>query len=283
MKKIGRNDPCPCGSGKKYKKCCSGRKDSLPPEVRREFERIKAKQLQIEKQQGLGRSIISNEFKGYRLVFVRNRMYYSQKWKTFHDFLFEYIRMVFGKEWGKAEFAKPFEERHPVVQWYEIAHKYMKEHQAGDGAINTAPMTGAVSAYLNLSYNLYLLAHNVEVQERLIKRLKEISQFRGAQYETYVAAEFIKAGFKLEIENEEDNRTTHCEFTAISETTGKKYSIEAKARQPHKENVSVGNQLYNALKKKAKHERLIFININITDFMKEVPNIVMSLNAKKRH
>jgi preprotein translocase subunit SecA len=23
-KKIGRNDPCPCGSGKKYKKCCGG-------------------------------------------------------------------------------------------------------------------------------------------------------------------------------------------------------------------------------------------------------------------
>lgn len=23
--KIGRNDACPCGSGKKYKKCCLGR------------------------------------------------------------------------------------------------------------------------------------------------------------------------------------------------------------------------------------------------------------------
>jgi len=23
--KIGRNDPCPCGSGKKYKKCCEGK------------------------------------------------------------------------------------------------------------------------------------------------------------------------------------------------------------------------------------------------------------------
>jgi hypothetical protein len=22
MKKLGRNDPCPCGSGKKYKQCC---------------------------------------------------------------------------------------------------------------------------------------------------------------------------------------------------------------------------------------------------------------------
>ena len=24
-KRIGRNDPCPCGSGKKYKKCCLGK------------------------------------------------------------------------------------------------------------------------------------------------------------------------------------------------------------------------------------------------------------------
>ena len=23
--KVGRNDPCPCGSGKKFKKCCLGR------------------------------------------------------------------------------------------------------------------------------------------------------------------------------------------------------------------------------------------------------------------
>ena len=22
QKKVGRNDPCPCGSGKKYKRCC---------------------------------------------------------------------------------------------------------------------------------------------------------------------------------------------------------------------------------------------------------------------
>lgn len=26
--KIGKNDPCPCGSGKKYKKCCYGRNNS---------------------------------------------------------------------------------------------------------------------------------------------------------------------------------------------------------------------------------------------------------------
>ena len=26
--KVGRNDPCPCGSGKKYKKCC-GRAEAV--------------------------------------------------------------------------------------------------------------------------------------------------------------------------------------------------------------------------------------------------------------
>jgi preprotein translocase subunit SecA len=25
--KVGRNDPCPCGSGKKYKKCCGSNKE----------------------------------------------------------------------------------------------------------------------------------------------------------------------------------------------------------------------------------------------------------------
>jgi methionyl aminopeptidase len=32
--KVGRNDPCPCGSGLKYKKCCLGREGSTLEEVR---------------------------------------------------------------------------------------------------------------------------------------------------------------------------------------------------------------------------------------------------------
>ena len=30
--KIGRNDPCPCGSGLKYKRCCNGRAPAAPPQ-----------------------------------------------------------------------------------------------------------------------------------------------------------------------------------------------------------------------------------------------------------
>jgi len=29
--KVGRNEPCPCGSGKKFKKCCDGPTARLPP------------------------------------------------------------------------------------------------------------------------------------------------------------------------------------------------------------------------------------------------------------
>ena len=30
MAKISRNDPCPCGSGKKFKKCCLGKETGKP-------------------------------------------------------------------------------------------------------------------------------------------------------------------------------------------------------------------------------------------------------------
>jgi hypothetical protein len=37
MKKIGRNDPCPCGSGKKFKNCHLGREDELTLDGMGEF------------------------------------------------------------------------------------------------------------------------------------------------------------------------------------------------------------------------------------------------------
>jgi len=33
-KKIGRNDPCPCGSGKKYKNCHLGQSVEAPPKLK---------------------------------------------------------------------------------------------------------------------------------------------------------------------------------------------------------------------------------------------------------
>ena len=42
MAKIGRNDPCPCGSGQKYKRCC------LPREEAAAVERAAARAREVE-------------------------------------------------------------------------------------------------------------------------------------------------------------------------------------------------------------------------------------------
>lgn len=47
MKKIGRNDPCPCGSGKKYKKCCLDKKVQETSEAQ---TRYNPKQLKWEQE-----------------------------------------------------------------------------------------------------------------------------------------------------------------------------------------------------------------------------------------
>lgn len=33
IEKVGRNDPCPCGSGKKYKQCCLSKGASAPKKI----------------------------------------------------------------------------------------------------------------------------------------------------------------------------------------------------------------------------------------------------------
>jgi len=196
---------------------------------------------------------------------VGSRVHYSKSWKTFHDFLLDYIKLALGQEWGNAELKKPDPERHPILRWYRLVCEYQKEAMGGSKGVHSAPMTGAVEAYLGLAYNLYLLAHNAELQARLIKRLKDPLQFQGACYETYVAAAFIKAGFLVELEDEADPSRTHCEFTAIYPPTGRKFSVEAKARQPGKATANVGNQLYAALQKRTPEARVVFIDVNVPD------------------
>lgn len=283
--KVGRNDPCPCGSGKKFKKCCLNKAEDIAfesdSELRLKIAQLQARQQQIQKQQGLGRTIISMEFQGYRFVAAGSRLYHSKQWKTFHDFLFGYLKLVLGKEWGEHEFKKPFNEQHPILQWYKLASDYMKQQKQADREVNSAPMTGAIFALINLAYNLYLLEHNVKIQERLLGRLKNKDQFQGSLYETYVAAIFIRAGFQLVMEDEDDSKVSHCEFTAIAPKSNEKYSLEAKARQPHKDGVGIGRQLGGALKKNAQHKRVVFIDVNTPNLLSKMPQIIEELQQKE--
>jgi len=41
---IGRNDPCPCGSGKKYKHCCIEKGDAFLQKMAKKEAKLKAKE-----------------------------------------------------------------------------------------------------------------------------------------------------------------------------------------------------------------------------------------------
>jgi hypothetical protein len=292
LSKLGRNEPCHCGSGKKYKKCHL-RQDqeqddttSRATQARRSgpsradiaaMMRKREAQEEIRRiQQGLGRPIISNMFNDHRIVAVGNKIYWSKSWKTFPDFLNGYIKKTLGSEWGNDEKEKPAAERHPIMQWYELYARYQQETIKEKGQVSSAKITGLVACYLGLAYSLYLIAHNVELQARLVKRLIDPEQFQGAYYELIVANTLIRAGLTLDLEDETDGESKHCEFSAVSRATGKKYWVEAKMRsvsgilgKTDADGTKSDNPLSHlshhvtaALKKPATDERLIFVDLN---------------------
>jgi SEC-C motif len=277
VSKIGRNDRCPCGSGKKYKRCHGAGAPTPPSAVdaaiqhsaRIALMRHQARQKEIETQFGLGRPPISLELNGYKLVAVGPEIHWSKKWKTFPDFLMDYFKKEMGSEWGQAELAKPREEWHPLFYWYVMTCEYQKKVITTPGQPISAPMIGAACGILWLTYGLYLLRHNAEIQLRLLQRLRATDpvQIFGALQEIIIAAAMIRSGFELELENEADGSETHCEFTATSKITRNRFSVEVKVCNPGRPDEDDGRartirQLAGALAKTAKHPRIVCIDLN---------------------
>lgn len=281
MTKIGRNQPCLCGSGQKYKRCCGSlthapRQLPASPEIIRTMEAHYAKERIRQEQQGLGKPIIAARLNDHQIVAVGNTVHWSPKARTFPDFLGEYIKHVLGSDWGNAELTKPFDQRHTLLQWYDAFCRYQAATIKRPGEVSSAEMTGVLACYLGTAYSLYLLDHNVELQTRLVRRLKNPKDFQGAYYELIVANALIRAGFKLMLEDETDLSAKHCEFAAVSQRTGKKYWVEAKMRAVvgllgKDDNDGTRNSnpisqmiphLNDALRKPAADDRLIFIDLN---------------------
>jgi len=197
--------------------------------VQLEAARQVAREHQRRLMQGLGKPIISFENHGYRVVCVGKEVRWSKSWRTFPDFLFDFIKVKLTPEWGNAELAKPEAERHPLLKWYYKVCMLQQAQPKGQDGVCSAEMTGAVRAYLGLAYDLYLSAHNAELPEPLLKRLRNPHTFEGAVYEARVIGSLARAGFHIELEDEADSDRSHCELTATHKDTGRKFSVEAKA------------------------------------------------------
>jgi hypothetical protein len=280
--KIRRNEKCPCGSGFKYKKCHGS------PIVHTETivsikDRLLTIEIQRRRQQGFGKAIISHWFNGEQWIAVGNRLYHSANWKTFHDFLFDYPIFIFGIDWFRSGREKARSEIHPLISWRSSLVSHLQPIEK-DGEIITTETTTEISSFLTLSYYLYLIAHNAKLETLLILRLKNKEQFAPAYYEAFVFSTMIMAGFEIEVEDESDPCGTHPEFWAVSKKTKKRYSVEAKRRQFGKDNASVWSQLKKALSKDSPCERIIFIELSLseTDFNKALKTVQKETIAEIR-
>src|ERR1700733_471999 len=280
MKKIGRNEPCPCGSGKKFKKCCLEKPRMKPvqppPElIHKAILRFREKKLSRDRwiaQYGYVRPVIHSDNWGKKFVAIRNRIEWSDKWKYIPDFLLDYIPHVFGKDWFDAQVALPKEDRHPVFQWRAAC--FHQKAGAAPGAKVVVTPDGLSLSYLSFAFSLFAIEEARRLDEQLLSRLKHPEHFQGAFHEVFAESTCLRAGFQIERENENVRDLRHTEFTAIHNATGQHFSVEAKSkhypgglRRPgerqQKLKLHFGHLINEAVAKNPPHPLVIFLDTNL--------------------
>lgn len=232
--KVSRNEPCPCGSGIKFKKC-HGRQpeDATPPVAPEVLVEIANKMhQQAAKEARFGRTRLPNStlFKGRRMIGVGNTVHRIDPKRFPCDFMNDLLMDLLGRDWGNGELAKPLDERHPVLKWYDAVCKFQKANPLDEHGVGGGIMTGPVAAWYKLGYDLWVLSHHAAIRDELIDRLKKPETYQSARYEITIAALFVRAGFDLTHEQEDDNTRKHPEFIATHVETGERVAVEAKSR-----------------------------------------------------
>jgi hypothetical protein len=277
MSRPGRNDPCPCLSGKKFKKCCLGKGESsqapptLPPEVLAKMRQQMQEEADRRRKYGNVRPLITARHQGHRFIAVGSRLYFHEQWKTFTDFLWFYVFDVMGKEWWREEGSKPLADQHPILHWRAYLVEEQKKLTPDKQGLLSAEPTGIMAAYLLLAYDLYVLRDHSKLQDVVVKRLRHRDQFQGARYELFVAATFIRAGLQFAYEDEGDGSKKHPEFIASHTESGQVIAVEAKARQRMIKGPfdlaeirpSVRDLLLNAGDKQPAHPLVVFVELNL--------------------
>ena len=245
----------------------------LPDHVQKKFEKHRIAEMIREQTYGKVREPVHiGEHAGHRLVAVRNRVYYSKKWKFFSDFLFEYALGRFGKDWYGTQLSLPKEQHHPLyVMRCEAAEYINAQPRLPNGAITPS---GTVLACNNFYYDLFTVDDNGHLDDELLARLRIRDQFQGAMHEVFVQATCLRAGFSIVMENEQDPSRRHAEFVAVHKATGQHLLVEAKSRhragvlgqpgaeQPH---AGIGFQrlIHDAIAKDTTNPLAVFVDTNL--------------------
>ena len=243
--KIGRNDPCPCGSGKKYKKCCWLKESPSPsPEIIKKamdfFQKQEAEKL-ILQEKGIFINYVqpcpyTNPKTGQKTKAwaLGSRLFHTRpEHETFHMFIVIHLKDVLGKDWWVEQLQA--QQKHFIfrcfVKWDEWCKKNSVEANKIDEHIWYATTDGWAKTLISLAFDICSLEHTLQLPEHLLKRLKNRGEYQGAHYEIAIAAIFSRLGCKIDFLDEKKITTKHCEFIATHNKTGVSIAVEAKSRQ----------------------------------------------------
>jgi hypothetical protein len=263
--KTGRNDYCPCGSGLKYKNCHLLITNqplplNLPMPVLKQLREgkraVEAEARIRKKERGEVRPIISCDTRFGKLVAVGDKIFKTARWADFHGFLLEHALHLIDEEWIKSELAKASGTRNTLCKWYGDTFCKIEESRIGEKQKRNL----SFMPLLSLAYDLYILRDHFLLQKRILSRLRHHDQFSGARYELFVAVTFIRAGFELTYEDEDDRRRPHVEFQAVHKTSAQRVLVEAKQSVAAKYNY--GKLINGATRKAGSDPLVVFVDFN---------------------
>lgn len=277
MAKVGRNQPCPCGSGKKYKRCCLNKPSNEELAfVMDKFNKIYAEE-QLLKDIGLHINVVRPIiFQGKKVWACGNQIWAKRpEDETFHEFIIDMLRLKLGKEWWDEQVKA--KKKHYIFQCF-MKYLEWQEKNFPTGRIEKkgvwSAMPDGYSKYLlSLAFDVFILRHKSFFPEKILYRLRDNGEFQGARYEIAVASIFVRLGYDLDFFDDENNTEAHCEFMASK--GGEKILVEAKSRhregvihqkgQKDDKKIIKGDveRLFKSAKKKVTDKPfLIFIDVN---------------------
>lgn len=241
------------------------------------LEQRKIHEREKQKKFGNVKPILHANHIDMKFIAVGSVLYRSKKWKTFPDFLFEFVFIIFGKEWYDNENLKNYDEKHEISKWYIKSIEFSKNQIPNEDGLIQANPNGITSAFLLFSYDLYTVLNNSMKIDNLIERLKDKLQFQGARYELFCLASCIRAGFEIELEDEKDSSQKHVEFCIREKGSHLKISVEAKSKhrsgilgQPGEkiadDKLKVGKLtqlINNAITKNVENPLIVFLDFNL--------------------
>jgi hypothetical protein len=286
--KVGRNDLCPCGSGKKFKKChlalspgifvpVRKSNNSPPPNLirraREQFERERKKREEHIAKYGAVLPIMHvPDFHGKPLVAVGSTFYQPRERGTFTNFLFDHGLGRFGDEWLDEQNSLPLDSKHPLFVMHWKAQEFVRTQTVRPEGYVTVKPNGPLSFCETFYHDLYTVAHNSDIDEDFMTRLRNRDQFQGAAHELFVEATCLRAGFS--IIHEKDSTRKNAELIAVHMKTGQHVAVEAKSR--HRDGVMgrpgnrqddpdtrFGGLINNAIQKDPNNPLAIFVDTNL--------------------